>query len=371
MPPLATRSYRYLLLLAWAGLFWPGLPARPLLSFFCEVDGERFQQISLDSTLMKDLLAMRAELRVGLLDLTEARADGIMRLNRAGIPVVAWLLLPEAEGYWFHAGNAAQAAARYADFQEWTARYGLRWQGVGLDLEPPIADVRRLQAHPGRSLLAFWPRLYDGDRLAAGAAQYEALITQMRTDGYRVETYIIPLLLDERAAGTQSFQRLSRVLDLNADREIPMCYTSAGLGGGAIILSYGSEGQAVAIGSTGGGVTLGDGQVLPSLTWEDLSRDLLLAQQVSQEIHIFSLEGCLEKGWLPRLRDFNFNQPVYLYSAEIEAQARRRTLLRGLWQVLAWPTLTAIGLLIIICLGLWLAWQLLAWPFRRRRARQA
>ena len=349
-----------------------GLHAKPRLSFFCEVEGEQFQQLSLDSMLVRDLQAMGAELRVGLLDLSEARADAIMRFNRAGIPVVAWLLLPEAEGYWFHADNGDQAAARYAEFQAWTERYGLRWQGVGIDIEFPIDDARDLWRAPLRTLLAQWPRLYDDEGIPAGRARYAALVEQMRQDGYRVETYVIPLILDERAAGTESLQRYLRLLDIPADREIPMCYTSAGLAGGASILSYGPEGTAVAIGSTGGGVTLGEGQVLPSLTWEDLSRDLLLAQQVNAaEIHIFSLEGCLQKDWLPRLRDFDFNQPVFLYSGEIEAMARQRRVTQVVLKLLSWPTLTVLGLGLTLLLALWLVWRLLSWPFRRRRKQRA
>jgi hypothetical protein len=36
-------------------------------------------------------------------------------LNRAGIPVTAWLVLPKEQGYFLNAGNAEEARKRFAD----------------------------------------------------------------------------------------------------------------------------------------------------------------------------------------------------------------------------------------------------------------
>ncbi|GAB4420810.1 MAG: hypothetical protein OHK0039_34870 [Bacteroidia bacterium] len=348
-----------------------GLSARPQLSFFTEVEGEVLQQMLLDSALIRDLQAMQASLRVGLIDLDEARADAILRLNRAGIPVVAWLLLPSEAGYWFHADNGEAARQRYHDFQAWSTRYGLQWVGVGIDLEPPIADVRKLREAPLRLAFEMLGRLYDAQGLAASERIYLDLIKEMQDDGYRVESYIFPPILDERQAGTQSFQRLTRILDIRTDAEIPMCYTSAGIGGPAMILSYGGEAGRVAIGSTGGGIILGDGQELPALTWEALGRDLLLAQQVSAEVHIFSLEGCLRQGWLAGIRDFDFSQPVSLYSGEIRRQEDLRTRVRNVLHVLSYPSLLLLAVGIVLLLLLYLLWQAATWPLRRKRRRRA
>jgi hypothetical protein len=41
---------------------------------------------------------MQASISLGLLDLSPLRAAVVHKLNEAGIPVVAWLLLPVQEG---------------------------------------------------------------------------------------------------------------------------------------------------------------------------------------------------------------------------------------------------------------------------------
>jgi hypothetical protein len=69
-------------------------------------------------------------------DYSDERAGVVRRLNAAGVPVVGIPLLPLAEGYYFTADNAAQAAGSYQEFAAWTRRHELVWDGVGLDIEP-------------------------------------------------------------------------------------------------------------------------------------------------------------------------------------------------------------------------------------------
>nr|MCU0362230.1 hypothetical protein [Bacteroidales bacterium] len=105
---------------------------KPKISFFTELPSREFVSLFSDSLLIEQLSEMKAELRIGLLDLTPERAKTISMLNAAGIPVTAWLLLPEDEGYWFNATNGNKAAARYENFKSWSAEHGLLWQGIGL-----------------------------------------------------------------------------------------------------------------------------------------------------------------------------------------------------------------------------------------------
>ena len=59
-----------------------------------------------------------------LVDLSPERAEVVRRLNAAGVPVIAWQLLPEEQGYWYNMSNAPSAAARYSAFRAWTAEHG-------------------------------------------------------------------------------------------------------------------------------------------------------------------------------------------------------------------------------------------------------
>jgi hypothetical protein len=79
---------------------------------------------------------------LALPDLSAERAQVVLRLNRAGIPVIAWLSLPPAQGYYLNANNAREAFTRFSDFETWSTAYRLRWAGVGLDIEPKIWKTR-------------------------------------------------------------------------------------------------------------------------------------------------------------------------------------------------------------------------------------
>jgi hypothetical protein len=283
-------------------------PAR--LTFFCELEAEPLRELFADPAVMEHLVGLKASVSLGLLDLGAERASVVRRLHAAGIPVIAWQLLPAEQGYWFNLDNAPQAAARYEAFREWTAAHGLRWDGVGLDIEPDLHELRRLLAGRWRQLLALLRRLRQRERLRRAREAYEALIARIRADGYRVDTYQLPLIVDERQAGSTLLQRLLGVVDLPAEREVLMLYSSFVRPHGAGLLeSYGPQARSIGVGSTGGGVELPGAGAAPPLSWEELSGDLRRARRLCADLHVFSLEGCVRQGFLPQLRAFDWSGP--------------------------------------------------------------
>jgi hypothetical protein len=280
---------------------------RPHLTFACELPVVELQVLFDDPGLIATLVELQASVALGILDLTPERAEVVRRLNEAGVPVVAWQLLPEEAGYWFNIDNAPQAVARYSDFVAWTRAHELVWAGVGLDIETDIRDLTRLMAGEWKVLLEMGRQALDAGRLWRARAIYRNLVEQIRADGYPVESYHFPIIVDERQAGSTLLQRLLGLVDIPTDREVLMLYTSfAGEWGPGMVWSYGPQADVIGVGSTGGGVELeGVAQSLP-LTWEALSRDLRLARAWTDEIFVFSLEGCVEQGYLERLRDFDW-----------------------------------------------------------------
>lgn len=92
------------------------------------------------------------------------------------------------------------------------------------------------------------------------------------------------------------------------------------------------DAHAVAVGSTGGGVSVGRADRIAPLSWEELARDLRLARRWCDTIAIFSLEGCVREGYLERLRSFDWNAPVDIPVREVTQVERLRALLRSiLW----------------------------------------
>jgi hypothetical protein len=325
--------------------------SKPRLTFFCELEADELQALFADPALIDDLVALEARLSLGLLDLSPERAAVVRRLNEAGVPVVAWLLLPKEEGYWLNLGNATQAAARYAAFKAWTAEHSLGWAGVGIDIEPDIREMQQLLRDPRPLLPRVLRRAFDNEGLRRAQAAYRALVAQMRADGYRVESYEFPFMVDERQAGSTLLQRLAGLVDAPADREVLMLYSSLfGPYGPGILWSYAPEAGSVGVGNTGGGVELeGMGDIAP-LDWDGFSRDLRLARHWSDDVHVFSLEGCARQGFLARLKSFDWDQPVAppLETAG-QVETARKALRAALWAS-AHPCLVLAGLIGALCL---------------------
>jgi len=311
------------------------LSRKPNLTFACELDSDSLVHLFKHQEILSILTQLRAGIALGLMDFSDQRAEIVKRLNDMGIPLTAWLLLPHDQGYWFNLDNAPLAVKRYREFKKWTSKNGLKWARIGLDIEP---DIRIFNEFKKGFFEGFWAvlrRFRSRRHLATARKAYLDLIAEIRMDGLPVESYQLPFIADERKARSTILQRTSGILDLPVDHEILMLYSSFYRPlGAAMLSSYGFQAQGIGIGSTGGGVNLeGIADTLP-LSWEELQRDLKLGSSFSQDLFIFSLEGCFHQGFLPKLVDLDWHQPISL-----PLQARRRVqflrcfIQAGLWKI--------------------------------------
>ncbi|MDI7277132.1 MAG: hypothetical protein QME94_14245 [Anaerolineae bacterium] len=306
---------------------------KPNLTFFSELDTPGLLELFADNRILADLGALDASVSMGLLELSPERAAVVRRLQRAGIPVVAWQLLAAGDGYWYNANNAPEAAAGYAAFAAWTAREGLHWAAVGLDLELDRRELDSIRHEPWRVARTAIRRVLDVERHSRACAEYRSLLTAMRADGYAVEAYVLPTIVDERRAGSTLLQRVLGVVDVPAQREVLMLYTSLirPLGVG-LLWSYGRGAQAIGVGSTGGGVDVGDADRTRPLDWDEFSRDLRLAARLCSHVYVFSLEGCAQQGFLPRLKSLDWEEPVAVpLAVACVVETVRAAALGGFW----------------------------------------
>ena len=286
---------------------------RPDLTFFTELDSEALSTLFEDKTILEKLLTLEASLSLGILDLSEQRAEVVKRLNAAGIPVIGWLLLPEEDGYWFNIDNYEKAAARYISFKAWTRKHNLQWAGVGLDIEMNINDLRQVMArHQADKFVATLFQLYlNKNRVTRARRVYQALVNVIRSDGYPVESYHLPIIEEERRGRSTVLQRTLGLVDVQADREVLMLYSSfLRPDGAAVLWSYAPNADSIGVGNTGGGVDVEGVIDLEPLSWEEFSRDLRLCVMRNKPVHIFCLEGCVAQGFLSKLEDFDWDKPV-------------------------------------------------------------
>ena len=257
-----------------------------------------------------------------------------------------WLLLPEEEGYWFNAYNGEKAQNRYNEFKKWTAENGLQWTGIGIDLEPDMNDLKLAIQHPWKMVWKVYKRLYDNKSLESGKKLYQDLISQMKSDGYQVESYIIPMIYEERAKKTRLLQKLAGIADIETDKEIPMSYTSV-MDNPGMIQIYHRDNMPIALGSTGGGVVV-EGIEAPAISWENLDRDLLISSGLTDEIIIFCLESSIDRGFLTKIKKFDFSRTPPDISQDIEKQNKMNKRISFFLVILDYPFILTLTALIII-----------------------
>jgi hypothetical protein len=191
-------------------------------------------------------------------------------------------------------------------------------------------------------------RLFEKKKYDQLEADLRSFINLIRNDGFAIETYDFPLVVDESASNSRILTRLLGTPPLNADREVLMLYSSFfEKGGDAILYNYAQNANCVGLGSTGGGVEVDGENELRSLRWIDLRRDLLISKEFCQNIYIFSLEGCVRNGFLDSLGNFDWNETVNLPVRSSRQVSLFRKLLQSLLWSLSHP-LEIIGLFAIL-----------------------
>ena len=335
---------------------------RPVISFFNELKSDDLVKLFKDTTIIKDLKEIKGEIRMGMLDMTDERSLVVKELNKAGIPVVAWLLLPEEKGYWFHSGNGRLAVDRYNEFKSWSEKSQLHFSGIGIDLELDMNDAKLIKNDPWKLIRKLPGRLYDRSTYDSGVVIYNQLVERMIKDGYEVESYYASFIKDETAQGNTSIQQMTKFLDIKTPKEIPMLYSSFIGNPDGLFKIYGLDvnATAVGIGSTGGGVDT----TLHTLNWDELKHDLITAGSFCAELHIFSLEGCVKNGFLSKIKDIQFTKDVKFDDNQVaEVRKLQRNFIR-ISNVLSYPTLSfAVIILSITTVGL-LIFFLLRWILR-------
>jgi hypothetical protein len=293
------------------------------LRFFCEVDEGALGAL-LTPRVLGQLRALGAGVTLGLRDLSATRARAVARLVDAGVPVGAWVLLPRAQGYFATPRNVAAVSARCDEVLRWVDAHALQVEALGLDLEPDLDELDALFARPVRTLARWATRRRGPGDLSAARPAYQALVARLRGLGHRVESYVFPLVLEDRRRGGARWQRFAGLVDVPTDREVVMVYSSLlGPLGAGVVASYARSGgaRALAVGSTGGGI-----DPLPKLTLDALRRDLRLAAAACDDVSVFSLEGCVARDLLAPLAAFDWDAPVQVPRARWVVDAARRVL---------------------------------------------
>jgi hypothetical protein len=331
----------------------------PRLGFACELDPIPLQALLNTQGVISDLRELKAYISLALRDLSKDRALAVQQLNNEGIPVVAWLALPKDQGYYMNDSNSSQAIVRFAEFESWTAKYNLKWIGVGIDIEPNFAEFGKIEKSSRWNLVTtILGRSLSIDRLHQSQDArkiYSDFIKLIEDHGYPVQTYQLAFVADERKVHSTLLDRIVGVVPVHGKTEAMMLYTSFTHNfGSALVWSYGPESRAIVIGVTGGGADSASSAGNVPLNWKELSNDLIVASHFTNDIGIFSLEGCVQQGFLSNLKNLDWDQTIVLSGESLKKVAHFRTGIQAaIWIVTNLSYFVAAILLLII----WLFWH--------------
>jgi hypothetical protein len=315
----------------------------PKLTFFCELPGEDLKKLFSTPGLIKQLQTLNANISMGIKDFSSERSSIVKQLTRSGIPVTAWLLLPEEKGYWTSLDTVSETVKCYCQFKEWTVQNRLHWAAVGLDIEPRKDRMELFGKHWYKSVPSLISRLFRTQKYSRLENDLRALINIIRSDGFAVETYNFPFSIDEKRADSRILTKALGTPPLDSDREVLMLYSSFFPSiGDAVLWSYAHQAEGIGIGSTGGGVELKSGEPLATLSWNDLRKDLLIAKSFSPNIYIFSLEGCVANDYLDRIIKLDWNGFIQIP----EKKGKMISSLRSILQTFLWILSHPLGIII-------------------------
>jgi hypothetical protein len=277
---------------------------RPQLFFACcNRPMEATFHMFADTRVISGLRDLDAGVAVALDDLSSDRALVVRQLNQEGIPVEAWFVVAANQGYYLNAGNASQADARFTAFEQWSRENGLHWGAIGLDIEPDIRMFENIRGHRLHLAPLLAAHFFEYGRVRSARAAYRNLIHRIHAEGYQVQTYQLPLIALDRKAHSTLFERLLGIVDVRGDREVMMIYPNLNPAlGTAVVWNLGKDAQSITIGSTASRQN--------PLSWDEFSQDLIVASHFSRLVGVYDLEGCVELGYLPRLRRMDWSQPV-------------------------------------------------------------
>jgi hypothetical protein len=257
-------------------------------------------------------LAGRAE--VGLCPAVRAEESQTEELEsllkaaaREGVPVNAWLLLPEEDGYWFNEENLAEAREQVFGFLDWIETRGIPLEWIMFDMELSIDKVRAIEG--GGLVDTVIPLLEENVNPAAfqqSTADYARFVSELQQRGYRVTAAAYPFVLDDLKDGDSEIQDAwnTPVTGVGFDEIYFMVYRTSFarlLGvtpGPDLVYQYAGEARRefgtagiMALGIVGDvGMVSEEGYTQPA----DLSVDVAAAYAGgSERVYIYSLDGML------------------------------------------------------------------------------
>lgn len=311
------------------------MPHFPAITYIYDMPADHIDEFWNES-LIAELVQHRIRICMTIRDTSAARSALMQRLNHASVPVVAWLVRDELDVMRdYRMDHANDLHARYREVMRWSSSHGLRWDAIGIDISADVRDTVRFGDNPALDVNTFLKRITNRWHIDAATTSYENLLSLIRADGHRIESYEIPFVRDDRVSGSTLARRLLGLPAIAADTVVVRLYSSyARPYGPGLIAAYAPECAVVAIGDVDG-----DGTNLP-MSEHELWRDL---QHVSAcgvaHVYIAGFPTIVAHGWHSAIMAGAWVKRTLPPTEEVHHQiARMRAGMRALLWAGARPT---------------------------------
>ncbi len=77
-------------------------------------------------------------LSIAMSSLDDETAEAFKYLNEKGIPIIAWVVVEDVEGYWTNAANIPETTLKTKQILRWAHEKDIELHAVGFDLEKPL-----------------------------------------------------------------------------------------------------------------------------------------------------------------------------------------------------------------------------------------
>jgi hypothetical protein len=131
-----------------------------------------------------------------------------------GVPVGAWLLLEDAQGYWPNAENAPAFCALIERFLDWLDSEQLSVAEIIVDMETPLALSRLLKGRLIKGLQLEWQRWQhpqNRERFESAVSAFTGLVDTIHQAGLTAQVVTYPFIVHDAAAGNLAFQSFLQV----------------------------------------------------------------------------------------------------------------------------------------------------------------
>lgn len=158
-----------------------------------EKRGEALMELFKKDDLADFLAKNNFEITLAMTRLDDKTAETIKYLNEKKVPVTAWIVLEDNEGYWTNKTNVDKTKEKTEAVKEWAKVNELRFEGIGFDMENPIQLKSALVQMNLRELYKeFKNYLKTGTNVNEAQRKLGEYIDKLKSENIQTEAYLNP-----------------------------------------------------------------------------------------------------------------------------------------------------------------------------------